>query len=232
MQAIAFFLAGLPLAYFASYLVVRLTDFEEEVDEDEEGEDGETEEPPVDSTLPWQVEPWPARVRWGVVALLPPLMAVAGSRFEVGQALLVSLLLGALLVCTATDLLRYRVPNVITYPSIVIALVAAVFMPDADLLGAVIAALAAGGMFLVLAVITNGGLGLGDVKLAILIGAMLGLPAALQSLFLGVIAGGLVIFILFALGVVGRRSPVPYAPFLALAAIGVTLVSGAAFAPL
>ena len=176
--------------------------------------------------------PGPERVRWSVMLTLPIFMAVAGARFDVVPALLISLLLGALLVCTATDLLRFRVPNVITYPSIGLALIAAVVMPNADLLSAVIAALLAGGLFLILAVVTRGGLGLGDVKLAVLIGAMLGMPAAYLALFYGVVAGGIIIFLMFASGVVGRKEPVPYAPFLALAAIGVALLQGAAFAPL
>jgi prepilin signal peptidase PulO-like enzyme (type II secretory pathway) len=222
MQALAFFLLGLPLVYVGSRLIIRLTDFEEELEEGEE----------PDRVLPWQVPPWTGRVRWSVMLTLPIFMAVAGARFDVVPALLISLLLGALLVCTATDLLRFRVPNVITYPSIGLALIAAVVMPNADLLSAVIAALLAGGLFLILAVVTRGGLGLGDVKLAVLIGAMLGMPAAYLALFYGVVAGGIIIFLMFASGVVGRKEPVPYAPFLALAAIGVALLQGAAFAPL
>ncbi len=220
MEPAVFFLIGLPLAFICSQLVVKLTDFEEEM---VEGAD--------ERKLPWQIEPWTWRVRWGVVLMLPVFMAVAGSRFELAQASMVSLIVGALLVCTATDLLRYRVPNVITYPSIVVALLAAVLMPDADLQSAVIAALAAGFCFFVLALITRGGLGLGDVKLAVLIGALLGLNAV-AAIFWGVVAGGIVIFALYATGVVGRKEAVPYAPFLALAAIGVALLQGAAFAPL
>ena len=220
MESAVFFLVGLPLAFICSQLVVKLTDFEEEI---VEGAD--------ERKLPWQVAPWTGRVRWGVVLLLPVFMAVAGSRFDVAQAAMISLIVGAMLVCTATDLLRYRVPNVITYPSIVVALLAAVFMPDADLVSAVLAALAAGFCFFVLAVITRGGLGLGDVKLAVLIGALLGLNAV-AAIFWGVIAGGIVIFALYATGVVGRKEPVPYAPFLALAAISVALLQGVAFAPL
>ena len=220
MEPLVFFLVGLPLAFICSHLVVRLTDFDEEM---VEGADTRK--------LPWQVEPWTSRVRWGVVLLLPAFMAVAGSRFDVAQAALISLIVAGLLVCTATDLLRYRVPNVITYPSIIVALLAALIMPDADLQSAVIAALAAGFCFFVLAVITRGGLGLGDVKLAVLIGALLGLNA-LAAIFWGVVAGGVVIFVLYATGVVGRKEPVPYAPFLAIAAISVALLQGAAFAPL
>ena len=220
MGPAVFFVLGLPLAFVCNQLVLKLTDFEEEMVE------GANER-----KLPWQIPPWATRVRWGVVLLLPVFMAVAGSRFGVAQAALISLIVGGLLVCTATDLLRYRVPNVITYPSIVVALLAAVFMPDSDLISAVLAALAAGFCFLVLALVTRGGLGLGDVKLAVLIGALLGLNAV-AAIFWGVIAGGIVIFVLYATGVVGRKEPVPYAPFLALAAISVALLQGAAFAPL
>ncbi len=163
--------------------------------------------------------------------MLPVFMAVAGSRFDVLPALLISSLLAALLVCTATDLLRFRVPNAITYPSIALALFLAIVMPDADLEGAVIAAVLSGGIFFVMAVITRGGLGFGDVKLSVLIGAMLGWPEAYLALFAGVVAGGVIIFLLFAVGVVRRKDPVPYALFLALAAIAVVLLEGAAFAP-
>jgi leader peptidase (prepilin peptidase)/N-methyltransferase len=105
-------------------------------------------------------------------------------------------------------------------------------MPDGEIMEAVLAALLGGGLFLVLSILTRGGIGLGDVKLAVLIGAGLGLPGAYQALFLGIIVGGLVIAVLFLAGVVGRRQAVPYAPFLALAAVGVVLAQGAAFAPL
>jgi prepilin signal peptidase PulO-like enzyme (type II secretory pathway) len=65
----------------------------------------------------------------------------------------------------------------------------------------------------------------------VLIGALLGLNAV-AAIFWGVLAGGVVIFALYATGVVGRKEPVPYAPFLAIAAISVALLQGAAFAPL
>ena len=225
MAALLFFLAGLPAAYLAARLVERFSAPDEDPDDDED-------DPPARRVLPWQVGSGPARVRWGVAALVPVFMAVAGWRFDAGQAAAVSLLVVALLVCTATDLIRFRVPNAVTYPGILLALVAAVFMPDADLKGALLAAAIVGTFFLVLALLSRGGLGLGDVKLAILIGAALGLPAAYQALFLGVLAAGVVMLLLFLAGVVGRREAVPYAPFLALAAVAVVLVEGAAFAPL
>jgi prepilin signal peptidase PulO-like enzyme (type II secretory pathway) len=223
MAALAFFLIGLPLAIIANRLVVQLTDFEETAAEDEATSSKQ---------LPWHRGLWPQRVRWSVLALLPACMAIAAIRFDLVQAAVVSLLIAALLVCTATDLLRFRVPNVITYPAIILALAASVVMPDADLAGAIGAALLIGSLFFVMALITGGGMGIGDAKLVTLIGAMLGLPAAGQALVIGVLSAGLVILPFFLLGRMGRRDPLPYAPFLALAAVAVGLAQGTAFAPL
>jgi prepilin signal peptidase PulO-like enzyme (type II secretory pathway) len=225
MAALAFFLLGLPLVLIANRVVVRLTDFDETPDEDENGA-------PPSRPLPWHRGLWPQRVRWSVLALLPACMAIAATRFDLVQAAIVSVLIAALLVCTATDLLRFRVPNVITYPAIILALVAAVVMPDADLAGAIGAALLIGSLFFVMAVVTAGGMGIGDAKLVTLIGAMLGLPAAGEALVIGVLSAGLVILPFFLLGRMGRRDPLPYAPFLALAAVAVGLAQGTAFAPL
>ena len=221
MEAVAFFLAGLPLALVANRIVVRLTAFEDDPSERADRR-----------RLPWQFGAWPARVRWGVLLLLPPSMAVAGARFDLAQAAAVSLLVAALLMCTATDLLRYRVPNAITYPGTVLALAAAVLMPEGDIRDAVLAAVLGGALFLALALLTRGGIGLGDVKLAMLIGAALGLPFAYQALLYGVLAAAAVMVALLLVGVVSRKQAIPYAPFLSLAAIAVTLLQGTAFAPL
>jgi prepilin signal peptidase PulO-like enzyme (type II secretory pathway) len=55
---------------------------------------------------------------------------------------------------------------------------------------------------------------------------------AYQALLYGVLAAAVCMAVLLIAGIVSRRQPVPYAPFLSLAAIVVVLVQGAAFAPL
>jgi leader peptidase (prepilin peptidase)/N-methyltransferase len=228
MEPVLFFLLGLPVAFAANHLIQRLTDYEED-DDQAEGEEGARI---VAKRLPWHAGAWPGRVRLLAVVSLPFLIAVAGWRFDPLQAVAVSLLVAALVICTATDLLRFRVPNAVTYPGVVLALAAALLLPDSDFVAAAAAAIIGGFAFLVMAIITRGGIGLGDVKLAVLIGAGLGFPGAYQALALGIIAAGVVILGLFLVGLVGRRQAVPYAPFLALAAVVVVLTQGAAFAPL
>src|SRR5581483_3043893 len=99
---------------------------------DDDGEAGDDESgtaqaltarPALDvQPLPWQVEPWRTRVRWLVAGAAPPLLAVAGGRFGLVEAVAVSALVLALLLCTGTDLVEYRVPNVVTYPGTALAL--------------------------------------------------------------------------------------------------------------
>ncbi len=231
MEALWFFLAGIPAAVILDRAIAGLGR-DREAEDDGDDEENAPEAAPEVRRLPWQIEPWRGRVRVMVVLAAPVLMAVAGWRFETTQAIAVSALVLALLLCTGTDLLEYRVPNVVTYPSTALALGAAALFPDGNVLNALVAALAGGLIFLLLAIITRGGLGLGDVKLAALIGAALGFPGGYQALVIGVMAGGFVILGLFLTGVVSRKQAVPYAPFLALSAVAVVLTQGAVFAPL
>jgi prepilin signal peptidase PulO-like enzyme (type II secretory pathway) len=204
---LAFFLCGLPVAFLMDRLIWCLTDFEPE-DAESSGH----------KLLPWQVEPWASRLRSGSVLFVPVLLAASALRFSAGEAVLVSAFLVALLVCAATDLLRYRVPNLITYPGFVIALIASAALPDGDLRASIFAVILAAGFFLPIWLLTRGGIGLADVKLAVF-------------MVLGVGAGGALMLALLVAGVVGRRQVTPYAPFLALSAMGITLADGAAFAP-
>jgi leader peptidase (prepilin peptidase)/N-methyltransferase len=105
-------------------------------------------------------------------------------------------------------------------------------LPDVDLVGALAAAALGGGIFLLMYLVApRGGFGFGDVKLAVLIGAALGLPVAYHALVVGML-GAAVVIVPLLVGVVSRRQAVPYAPFLALSGAVFLLVEGAAFAPL
>ena len=218
---LAFFLCGLPIAVLMERLIWRLTDFEPEA-----------EESSGRKLLPWQVEPWASRLRTGIVLFVPLLLAASALRFSTGEAVLVSAFLAALLICTATDLLRYRVPNLVTYSGFTLALTASAALPGGDLRAAIFAVVLATGFFFPIWALTRGGIGMADVKLAVFIGAALGLPGAFTALALGVAAGGAVMLALLLGGVVSREQVTPYAPFLAVSALGITLVEGTAFASL
>jgi leader peptidase (prepilin peptidase) / N-methyltransferase len=92
---------------------------------------------------------------------------------------------------------------------------------DTDfLVEALIGAVAAGGFFLIAALLYPRGMGMGDVKLAGVLGLYLGravAPAILIALIAGVIVGAAVIARKGAKE--GRKTAVPFGPFLALGGI-------------
>jgi prepilin signal peptidase PulO-like enzyme (type II secretory pathway) len=129
----------------------------------------------------------------------------------------------ALVVVTATDLERRIVPNRVVLPAgaAVLALQTAGHLSPEWALGA---AGAAGFLFLA-ALAYPGGMGMGDVKLAFLIGALLG-----KTTPVGIMLGLLLALVPSAVllvrhGARARRLAIPFAPFLAAGAV-VALFAG------
>jgi prepilin signal peptidase PulO-like enzyme (type II secretory pathway) len=135
----------------------------------------------------------------------------------------------ALIICTGTDALAYRVPNVVTYPAILGALAVGMAMPEADAADVWLGGLVLGGMFLLMSIATRGGMGMGDVKLAFFVGFALGISLGLIALVITAIAGGLIAVVLMVTRLRSRRDPIPYAPFISVGAVYVLLTQGAAF---
>jgi leader peptidase (prepilin peptidase)/N-methyltransferase len=82
------------------------------------------------------------------------------------------------------------------------------------------------GIMLVIYVITRGGTGAGDVKLAALLGAMLGFPQIVAGLALGYILGGIVAVLLLVTGIKGRKDAIPFGPAL-VSGTALVVVAGA-----
>ncbi|HET6615170.1 MAG TPA: A24 family peptidase, partial [Dehalococcoidia bacterium] len=137
-----------------------------------------------------------------------------------------------LIVCTGTDVLAYRVPNVVTYPAIVAAITIGLVMPDANNADVLVGGALSGGIFLAMSILTRGGMGMGDVKLAFFTGFALGLTFGVNALLLTAIGGGIIAVVLIVLRLRNRHDPIPYAPFIALGALVVMLLQGTAFAEL
>jgi leader peptidase (prepilin peptidase)/N-methyltransferase len=151
-------------------------------------------------------------------ALLYALVAVVSD--DALEVVLGLLLVTALVPITLIDLELRVIPNRITLPAAVAAVVAAVvldidFVPEQLIAGA-----AAGGFFLLAAMAYPRGMGLGDVKLAGVLGLYLGravAPAIFAGLILGVVVGAVIVARVGARR--GRKVAVPFGPFLALGGI-------------
>lgn len=139
-------------------------------------------------------------MRWGL------------SAFTLAGWVLVIILVSAAFI----DLDEGIIPDVITIPGVILGLAVSFF--TIGFLPALWGALAFGGVLFVAAVISQGGMGGGDINLAAAIGAFCGLPGALITLLLSSLLGTLFGIILIMMGRAGRKTPVKFGPFLAVSA--------------
>lgn len=171
---------------------------------------------------------WVRRI--AVIAATAGVFAAVGARYD-GDVLHLAVLAmyaSVLIICASTDLLAYRVPNVVTYPGIITAFGIGMAIDGANRLDVVFGGLTFAGILLIPSVLT-GGMGMGDVKLALFVGLALGFTLILPAMLLMAIFGGLAAVLLLVTKARGRRDPIPYAPFIAAGALITMLTQGVAF---
>jgi leader peptidase (prepilin peptidase)/N-methyltransferase len=112
------------------------------------------------------------------------------------------------------DLATRRIPNAVTVPAAVAAVVLRILFVRSALPEILIAGFASWLFFLLFALRTSG-LGMGDVKLAGLLGLLLG-ESVLYGLLIGTIAGGIVSIALVARSRAWLRRSIAYGPYLCL----------------
>src|ERR671923_24273 len=140
----------------------------------------------------------PISARYPLVELLTAALyaAVIASQDDAAHIVLGLLLVTALVPITLIDLERRIIPNLITGPAALAAVVAIAALDTDFLPEALIAGAAGGGFFLVAAILYPRGMGMGDVKLAGMLGLYLGravAPAIFIALIAGVVVGAAVI---------------------------------------
>ena len=167
----------------------------------------------------------PIPLRYPAVELGSALL-VAGCVWKFGlhpYTLTASFFCLVLVAISATDLEYHIIPNTIVVPAAAIVLVAqTALFPRPEW---AIAAFAAAGALFLAALIYPAGMGMGDVKLALLLGAMLGTTVPV-AILLGMLAALVPSFVLLARhGAKARKMGIPLGPFLAIGAV-VALFAG------
>ena len=140
----------------------------------------------------------------------------------------------ALLVAIAIVDLEHRlIPNRIVIPAVVVLAVFASLWPELGIdralvfeqthLSSLANSLAAGvGAFLVFLVVKAvypAGMGAGDVKMAVMLGLLVGYPGIVVALWTAVVVGGAVAVGLLVLGGRSRKDSIPFGPFLSAGGI-------------
>lgn len=171
---------------------------------------------------------WRTVVVAGVAALAFGLLPgrFAGEPFGI-------LLFGAwfimLVVGLATDLDQRLLPDVLTLPVIPVALAVAVLgvnpLVGDGWLGALLAAVVIPAVLYLPSIpFGAGAFGLGDVKLLVGAGLLLGLSRSVSGVVAGLLLAGVVLLVLLLARRIGRRSYVPFGPFLIIGAMWAVLV--------
>jgi prepilin signal peptidase PulO-like enzyme (type II secretory pathway) len=131
------------------------------------------------------------------------------------QFVYVILFISLFMIITVSDIFYQIIPDKILLPFFVVFLLFLFFMPQfqigSHLLGMILGFV----IFYLIAVVSNGGMGGGDIKLFALSGLVLGTPLLFLSILLATVSGSIygLLFILFKGG--NRKSKIPFGPFIA-----------------
>jgi len=156
------------------------------------------------------------------------LLAVASfARFGFsGHALVGAIFSAALVLLTVIDLDRRLIPDAIVLPALAVVLILQIAFYPERTLDWVLAMLGAALFLFIPMLISPAAMGMGDVKLAALLGAALG-RSVVAALFVGLLAGGAYGLVVFAReGLAARRKAIAFGPFLALGGLVILFFGG------
>ncbi len=140
------------------------------------------------------------------------------------EAIIFMLFCSAAVVITFIDLDFQIIPDVITLPGTVLALVTgSLVLPDVfdrtiplGPVNSIIGAALGFGLFYFIAVVSKGGMGGGDIKMMAMVGAVVGWKGVLLTTFVASLVGSVVGIGLMVFKGAARKAKVPFGPFLAL----------------
>jgi leader peptidase (prepilin peptidase)/N-methyltransferase len=175
--------------------------------------------------------PIPRRVLWVEIATAA-LFGLAYWRYSLSIELPIALFyISLFMVVLVIDFEHGLILNKIVYPALAVALLLSVFftifLPDVSIVPHIARAAISGGIglvvFFLIVIVSRGGMGLGDVKLAALVGLATGWPLVIVALLMGMIGGGLAAVVLLGFKIKKRKEAMPFGPFLAAASIATLL---------
>jgi leader peptidase (prepilin peptidase) / N-methyltransferase len=160
-----------------------------------------------------------------VAVLCAALVTLVFATYPLGAgAAITAFMAVVLVVVAATDIERRIIPNRVVLPATAIILFARIAFTPGRALECVLAATAAAAVFLATNLTSGNLMGMGDVKLALMLGAGLGwgVIGAVCLAFLGTFPFGLAV--LARGGLAARSATLPFGPFLAFGALLIMLV--------
>jgi leader peptidase (prepilin peptidase)/N-methyltransferase len=144
---------------------------------------------------------------------------------ELGQAVVLAFFAAVLVLLAVIDIRTRLLPNRVVLPAAALVLTAQLALFPERWLEWIVASFGASLLLFAAALARPGGLGMGDVKLALLLGAALGWSVA-PALLIGLLAASVAGLALIALhGWSARKATIPLGPFLAIGGLAAVPLS-------
>lgn len=174
---------------------------------------------------------WPIWIDPLLLLFLLTALALGAYRYPTAVGIAVTVFVVSLALTAARiDMATGRIPNALTYPTLIISFLSVLILKPEALGSALLGALIAAGPLLLAATACKGAIGMGDVKLMAVAGFVLGVPASGTALVTGIVAGGLFATVGLLTGRLRRRQVFPFGPFLAFGIVYAFLQVGSIFA--
>ena len=164
-------------------------------------------------------------VIYPVIEIITALLLLAGF-FKFGLTfdfLVYFVLAPTLVIITVVDIKHQIIPDVITLPGLVLGLVAGSY--SIGYVNSFMGFLLGCGLFYLLAILSNGGIGGGDIKYIAAAGAFVGWQKVLLIIFIGAVLGTFLGLFQIAFQKKTRKNIIPFGPLLSVATL-ITLFYG------
>lgn len=148
------------------------------------------------------------------------LFALSYAMYGFSLELIIALLfLSLLIIITVSDIAYMLIPNKILLPFAVILVLLRLIVPLTPWWSSFVGAVIGFGVLFAIAFVSKGGMGGGDIKLFFVIGIVLGPMKTLLTLFFASVIGTFVGFIMLKRTGQSRKTPIPFGPSIAAAAV-------------
>lgn len=138
------------------------------------------------------------------------------THYALTLSLLTAMPFAALLICiTVIDFQHQIIPDGVNMAGAIIGMLA-LTISDVSAMSGLGGACLGGAVMLLIAIVSRGGMGGGDIKMMAWLGLLLGWERTLLALFLSFIIGGLGSLLLMLAGIKKRKDFIPFGPFLAV----------------
>ncbi|WP_421102765.1 prepilin peptidase, partial [Sporosarcina psychrophila] len=129
------------------------------------------------------------------------------------------LFVSLLVIITVSDIAYMLIPNKVLLPFAIVLIGLRLAIPLEPWWDSFLGAIVGFGVLYLIGVVSKGGMGGGDIKLFFVIGLVLGTTNTLVTLFLAAFIGSIVGLIVLKRTGQGRKTPIPFGPSIAVAAV-------------